>query len=104
MRTRERITKLRNEFCGLQTDATASLLRDQSSHFSKATGLMWKKLYMEHANEVQELEKVIERAREDERKRHDIQQENLELQITRIPRPRVKYSKRMIELFKAESG
>ena len=32
-----------------------------------------------------------------------IQWENLEKKISRIPKPRMKYSKRAIELFKAES-
>jgi hypothetical protein len=41
---------------------------------------------------------------EDLQKSHEIQWDNLELEISRIPRPRMKYSKRAIELFRAESG
>ena len=41
---------------------------------------------------------------ENMRNTHEIQWDNLELEISRIPRPRMKYSKRAIELFRAESG
>lgn len=102
--TRETLTKLRDEFCCLQTDATGTMLRDQSAYFEKAKGQMYAKLNAKHAEEQNYVAEQIEKARLAEKKKHDIQTENLEKAIARIRRPNVKYTKRMIELFKAESG
>lgn len=102
--TRERLTRIRDEFCNLQTSATGNLLRDQSALFEKSSHLMQRNLKSRHVEDVSTLTQTLDSARSAESFLHEIQRENLEKQIERIPRPRVKYSKRMIELFKAESG
>jgi len=102
--TRETLTKLRGEFCCLQTDATGTMLRDQSSFLDKARGQMYSNLNDKHDEEQDYVMEQLNRARVGERKKHDIQTENLDKVISRIRRPPVKYTKRMIELFKAESG
>ena len=101
---RERLTRLRNEFCDLQTNATKTLLKDQTAYFEKANSLLLKNLKAKHNEDINTMTATLTNARTSEQKLHDIQRENLETQIRRIPPPRVKYSKRMIELFKAESG
>lgn len=102
--TRETITSIRNEFCKLQTDATKHLLHDQIQLFDKAQNLMTKNLKLKHTNEIETLNKKIEESKHSEQLLHDIQTENLEKIISNISKPKVKYSKRLIELFKAESG
>jgi hypothetical protein len=57
-----------------------------------------------HGDQLHELRDNCERTRADMLRHHEIQWDNLELEIARIPRPIMKYSKRLIELFKAETG
>jgi len=101
---RETLTRLKGEFCNLQTDATGYLLRDQSGLFEKAGQLLTRQQKQHHNEDVGSLTCTLDEARGAEHLLHEIQRENLEKQISRIKRPHVKHSKRMIELFKAESG
>lgn len=103
-RLRETLTRLKGEFCNLQTDATGYLLREQSGMLEKAKSIMLKEQRLQHTQDIGSLTCTLDEARGAEHLLHDIQTENLEKQISRIKRPHVKHSKRMIELFKAESG
>ena len=57
-----------------------------------------------HRQQTEALHDSTSRTETEQYKLNAIEWENLELQISRIPRPSVKYSKRVIELVKAENG
>lgn len=100
---RARLVTLRGEFDGLQTNTVKSSQMLQHERFTVAEEEMKKKL-KEESREVlghtmedcAQLEADLELSRR-------IQTENLEFEISKIPAPRVMYSKRAIELKKAEA-
>lgn len=99
---RQRLTKLRNEFDNLQTNAIKSSHNDQTKQIEKASHIIEKSLKTElksQESNVNEYCKVIEK---NQQKYHNIENENLESEISRMPIPRVKYSKRTQELLRAE--
>jgi hypothetical protein len=101
---RSRLTFLKKEFSGLQTSG-AKLVRDeQCSYFDKATTILVSDVKRRHDNEHREVKKICESIRHDLQSIHDIQHEKLEKEISHMVEPLPKYSKRLIELFKAESG
>ena len=101
---RNRLSMLRREFDDLQTSGVKILTNDQRKYFETASNEMKYEISTRHQQEEAELLEYCERAREDLKRTHDIQSENLEKQIQRIPRPPMKYGRRLIELFKAETG
>lgn len=100
---RARLITLRAEFDGLQTNTVAKSQVLQHERFNSAEEEMKKKLkdetreLLSHTmEECAQLEADLELSRR-------IQTENLEFEISNIPTPRVMYSKRAIELKKAEA-
>ena len=101
---RTRLSSLKGEFNGLQTSGAKLIRVEQARLFEKACGELLKEVKAKHARDREEVREVCERMRQDLKKTHSIQWENLERQISRISKPPMKYSKRLIELMKAESG
>lgn len=101
---RARLNNLRAEFDGLQTEGVRKNVDDQTNFFIKATDEISSTLKNRHETEIQKLESSCTAEREEMLKFHDIQWTNLDVEISRINRPPLKYSKRAIELFKAETG
>mmetsp|Transcript_10947 Transcript_10947/g.10962 ORF Transcript_10947/g.10962 Transcript_10947/m.10962 type:complete len:344 (-) Transcript_10947:210-1241(-) len=101
---RLRLTNLRNEFENLQMSAVSLERDDQASLFEKASAAMRSKLDEEQIVMDSEMTAVSDNMINDLNIKHSIQIENLEKEIDRLPRPPIKYSRRLIEMFKAEAG
>ena len=101
---RQRLTRIRDEFDSLQTTVVRTTHEDQRTFMVKATKEVFSNVDTTHRQELQHVLAHNADTMDDRKKAHAIQWDNLELEISRIPRPRMKYSKRAIELFRAESG
>lgn len=99
---RARLTAIRAEFDGLQLNGAANIRAEQQKLFQKGSKELIDKVTGEHSQQLDSLERFME----EKAKKHELYQEiethNLEQQISLIPRPPVRYSKRLIELFKSE--
>lgn len=101
---RQRLTNLRLEFDNLQLSGVANLRRDQESMFDKASTYLESDLKKRQEVATADLGSYIEHQIKSEEFFHTIQSDNLDQTISKIPRPKMRYSKRMIELFRAEYG
>ena len=101
---RARLTNIRNEFDGLQTSAVSIERDDQRKLFEKASIVMQDRLKSHLEIMDEQTRQQCEIMRAELNHTHQIQWENLEKEINRIPRPAMKFSRRLIELFKAEAG
>lgn len=99
---RARLTNLRKEFDDLQLCGVQKVRTEQNEIFEKASSELTRKLKVEHSVSIEEVEKYIQDKWEENDLFRDIETENLEQAIAKIPRPTMRYSKRLIELFKSE--
>lgn len=99
---RARLTSLRSAFDNRQTSVVEESHKDQSEFFEKASKELLHSLGHLHSTQQQSVAAECDRKRADLSRFHEIQWENLELSLSRVVKPRMKYSRRMIELFKAE--
>lgn len=99
---RARLTRLRAEFDHLQTNGVAVTHLDQATNMEKATKELKRQVKTKHTSQVEAVQKRCEDLIADQNHFHEIEWENLELAISKIHRPPMKYSKRLIELMKAE--
>jgi hypothetical protein len=99
---RARLTALKGEFGYLQTNGAVVNCRDQVANFSKASRELHDLLSKKQAAQETEVYAKCNEIEAEMNLFQDIERENLEKQISRVHRPPMKYSKRMIELFKAE--
>lgn len=100
---RTRLTFLRGEFDSLQIEGARAVRDDQASLFetgSKTLLAMEKQRQLENKRVTQ---RKCELVRADLAQTHQIQRENCEMELSRVKMPSPKYSKRLIELFKAEA-
>lgn len=99
---RARLTNLRQEFDNLQLNGALNIRNEQQSLFSKGSKELLTRVEKEHNKQLNELQEYFE----EKTKQHHLYQEietiNLEKQISLIPRPNVRYTKRLIELFRSE--
>ncbi len=100
---RKRLTALRAEFDNLQTSKVRTEHALQAEAFTKASERLRANVQKDADAAKEQTMEECESLQDDLDLFHAIQTENLELQISRIDRPRVKYSKRAIELVKAET-
>lgn len=101
---RTRLNSLKDEFSGLQTNGARLVRSDQCQHFEKASSTLLQEAKKRHSIEEHEVLEICNQLRQDLAKTHEIEIENLEKKIARTHKPHTKYSKRLIELLKAESG
>lgn len=101
---RSRLNGLKSEFCSLQTNGAKLTRDDQSQMFDKASAILLEEAKKRSQTEEAKVEETCAHMRADLEKTHEIEVENLEKKIARLEKPHTKYSKRLIELFKAESG
>lgn len=101
---RGRLDNLRKEFDHLQIDAVKRMKDDQYIAFDKGSKDLKTSLISTLKQDKISLEEEIDRMMENLENTHQIQLENLDKELRRIPRPAMKYSRRLIELFKAEEG
>ena len=99
-----KLTKIRSEFDSLQTNAVKSNQKDQCAYFEKARKELSSELIARHRSQIDSMNKKLTSMETEQQRTNEIEWENLELEISRIARPSVKYSKRVIELGKAEIG
>lgn len=101
---RARLNGLKSDFGALQTNGAKVIRDDQSRLFDKGASMLLSDTRSRHTREMEQVLAKGEAMRADLQMTHNIQQENLEKTLMRMVLPRTKYSKRLIELFKAESG
>lgn len=99
---RARMMRLRGDFDKLQTEGMRLMHKDQSAKFDEATVHIKRQMLDRNQSTEREANQRLDQLKDDQLASHAIQTENLEKELMRIPRPRVKYSKRCIELMKAE--
>lgn len=100
---RARLNFLRGEFDSLQLTGASAVRNDQVALYGTGSRAL---LSMERERERQQrrdTEHKCDLIRADLAQTHEIQRENIELELSRISMPSPKYSKRLIELFKAET-
>ena len=101
---RARLTFLRGEFDNLQITGASAIRNDQVSLYETGSKTLLAMERERQRNQKLETEHRCELVRADLAQTHEIQNENCEMEISRINMPPTKYSKRMIELKKAEAG
>jgi hypothetical protein len=101
---RERLTSLRSEFDHLQTSSVDRSHREQEVHLERASKMLMNNLKSNQNDQLENLRDHRDHLKTALERQHEIEWENLEVEISRMARPPVKYSKRLIELFKAESS
>lgn len=99
---RGRLGSLRKEFESLQTDSVKVTHNDQVKEFYKSQKLLLEKIKMGNDVQENEVNALCQQLTKNQKKYHEIECENLELAISRIPIPRMKYRKRTQELIRAE--
>lgn len=99
---RARLTNLRNEFDDLQLNGAAKIRNEQQKLFQQASTEVVRKLDNSHDKELYELKDYFQKQEETHSLYNTIDQTKLEQTISKIHRPNVRYSKRLIELFKSE--
>jgi hypothetical protein len=101
---RQRQITLRKEFDDLQKNAVVKNLTEQEECFQKAADLIRLELAKKHTVELEKELILVEKKKEQEEFYHSIQTGNLTQTISKIHEPSLRYSKRLIELHKAETG
>lgn len=99
---RARLNSLRAEFDQLQTNGVATSQREQKELFDKAREELLDQRRTQHEMQAKQVDERCRNMKSDQEAFHAIERENLEICIARIERPPIKYSKRLIELLKAE--
>ena len=100
---RARLTFLRGEFDNLQIEGARAVRNDQTALCDTGSKTL---LAMERERQLERkraTQRQCELIRADLSQTHLIQRENCEMELSRIKMPSPKYSKRLIELFKAEA-
>mgnify|MGYP007047844066 CR=1 FL=1 len=100
---RARLNSMRAEFDCLQTNEVSNIHSNQLNSFNKGKNELRINVINDNNNIKNATEKECNELKEDLALYHAIQIENLELEISKMTRPRCKYSKRFIELIKAET-
>ena len=101
---RSRLTRIRKEFDSLQTTVVRTNQRDQCAFLEKAIKEMNTELELAQRSNTESMYEKCSQMELDHHKTNEIEWENLELEISRMTRPCMKYSKRVIELVRAENG
>lgn len=99
---RSRLTTLRAEFDSLQTNGVVVKCKDQVANFIKARSELDHILSGKQSKQAEDVRLKCEEIRAEKEHFHNIEVENLEVVLSRVHRPPMKYSKRLIELLKAE--
>lgn len=99
-----RLQQLRREFEQLQLAAEARAMKEQVDIFEEASGKLLSRRRAESAQQSKRVEQLCKELEEATQRLHEIQRENLELEIQRTPMPRTKYSKRCQELQQSEQS
>jgi hypothetical protein len=99
---RARLSALRKEFDDLQLNGAARIRNEQHQLFEKASKEVVGKLRQEQEMRVDTLKRHFEEQSRTHSLYHTIQSGNLDQTISKTHRPPIRFSKRLIELFKSE--
>lgn len=99
---RARLTNLRNEFDHLQLSGAARIRQEQQLLFEKAAHALSEKLQHQQDLSVSNVEKIKEQETATHTLFQTIERTNLHQTLSKIHRPSMRYTKRLIELYKAE--
>ena len=99
---RARLTNLRAAFDDLQLGGAAKIRREQEELFGRGSAELAKKLQDSHTASIAELEDTFSQEATKHSLYREIQTTKLEQTISKVERPNMRYSKRLIELFRAE--
>lgn len=99
---RARLTNLRAAFDDLQLGGAAKIRHEQEDLFQKGGMELIRKLQDAHSQSIAELEDTFSHETTKHNLHREIQTTKLEQTLSKIERPNMRYSKRLIELFKAE--
>lgn len=97
-----RLESLRDEFGGLQYKDEMARQNKQKNLFDKASKIKNKQLQARHKDWKKQVEMHCKEFLEESEKEFEIQRENLALEMSRIEKPRIKYSKTRMEYKNAE--
>jgi hypothetical protein len=101
---RSRLARIRSEFDSLQTTVVNKNQTDQYDFLERAISEINADLSSTHRLQATAIRRRTSSMEDDQRIMNEIEWENLELSLSRITRPSVKFSKRVIELLKTENG
>lgn len=100
----KRLSQLRKEFDWLLTQPEARSRTLQQETFGGASAKMHERLLDDRFVAEETLNARISHLRQDQLKSFEIERENLELQLSRLVKPPMAYSKRLADLIRAEAG
>ena len=98
-----RLEGLREEFEDLQISGESRFRQDQIQTFEQASTKVWSQSRNERIRHNEETKRHCAALTEHIHHLHEIQRENLELEIKRMPIPNTKHSKRCLELQRTEA-
>lgn len=101
---RNTMTRIRHECETLEAAATKANQNSQCTYLDKANRKISTELNRKHQLQAEAMKERNRRIEEEHRMTNKIEWENLNLILSRIPRPRVRYSKRVVQLLDAENG
>jgi hypothetical protein len=99
---RARLTALRAEFDNLQLSGAEKIRTEQQKLFSKGSQELLTRVEKQHSKELHQLANFMNEKEKTHSLYQEIEKMKLEQEISLIPRPNIRYSKRLIELFKSE--
>eukprot|EP01038_Epipyxis_sp_PR26KG_P004449 gene4449-6292_t len=98
------LTKIREEFDNIQLSQVKNATQSEIESFKKAEIELNNNLRKMHSKNIDEFNDFYNKYKDKHDYFQEIENENLEKRISKIRKPSMKYSKRLIELFKAEYG
>lgn len=101
---RNTMSIIRQECETLVTAATKANQNSQCTYLDKANKKISSELNRKHQLQAETMKEKNRCITEEHRMTNKIEWENLNLILSRIPRPRVRYSKRVVQLLDAENG
>lgn len=98
----DRLVQLRQEFDQLQVAAEARLRKEQVDIFDEASSRLLSEARVESSRQAKAVDRLCRELSESTHRLHEIQRENLDLEIRSMSVPQTKYSKRYLELQRSE--
>ena len=94
----QRLEMLRDGFAGLQTKENDRVQQTQNTHFRKAHKYLTNTVAQKHKEQADEVNNLVTDKINDLAQLHEIEDENLKLELELTKKPRMKYSRRLLEL------
>jgi hypothetical protein len=101
---RNMMSRMRHECGTLEAAATKAKQNSQCTYLDKANRKIITELNRKHQLQAEAMKERNRCIEEEHRMTNEIEWENLNHILSRIPRPRVRFSKRVVQLLDAENG